>query len=102
MTILSHLQTLLDLFCYHASNRKLTQPSVCRRVQTEMPMPRDTNIKLLKITEAHKQVNTEHCVLLSLEANILFRCMSLSFSLFSPPSPHTHVLTLLLCNLLDH
>lgn len=43
-----HLQMLLDLFCSHASNKRLTQPSLCPRVHMEIPRPRGTNIKLLK------------------------------------------------------
>lgn len=51
-----------------------------------------------EITEAHMQVNTEHNVLLPLEANILFHSMALFLfflSLFtlSPLSPHTRTHT---------
>ncbi len=65
---------------------------------------RDTEAKRYKhqaaeITEAHMQVNTEHCVLLPQEANILFHSMALSLS-FHSVSTHTHVHTLLLCNVL--
>lgn len=54
-----------------------------------MPRPRGTNVKLLKSLQ-QTQVNTEHCVLLPLEINIVLSLLS------------THVHTLLLHNSLCH
>jgi len=75
-----HLQMLSDVFCSDAKKPKLSQLSSDGATQTKSYKHRAA-----KITEANKQVNTEHCVLLSLFS-------SLSQSSVSQTHSHTAVM----------